>query len=537
MANQFLVKETMAAMRGLSATEITALQNGSYDGVQLLGYYEKGDTPAPIIYYLSDSVESDNGGSVVSVDGIKLAHEFVGSIFPGYFGANSIDDSSDIFQNITNLYPSPNIDLNGRTFNINTRYNTKNNTSIRNGNIVLGSTNKYDTIWLTGENIKVEDLNILCGAQEKLGALRLHLCKNVRLQNVQILGNNPGIAIFCNSLASNVYINKYYAPLFRCGFQYNDAVGEQGSDFRKVDGINYAGQVIGEGVFLTDSTISTTDKTWGGDGFLINTPDNGFKTVRITNLIIQRTIRPTPDFAGGFGIAFANCNDVIVKGCTISNSGHTAIHAEKGYNYTIESNNIYTSVKGLNIEQLRLAKVLNNNVFGCVDGFSTYNANVNSIDWDVSGNYFDGCTGYPAIVSSSDRGKFNNNIFINSNTTSAILSIQTTNGRPCSNSEFKNNKFILGTGSGTVALFLSTESTGNIFEDTQYTGYISTSFLQNTTTNRARVESYIGEGNKKGAMIWSDKDPNGYYNGRAGDLCTDTVLGIFWVCKMNCVKG
>ncbi|ULT25766.1 hypothetical protein KUH03_01850 [Sphingobacterium sp. E70] len=53
MANQFLVKETMAAMRGLSAAEITALQNGTYDGVQLLGYYEKGDTPAPIIYYLA----------------------------------------------------------------------------------------------------------------------------------------------------------------------------------------------------------------------------------------------------------------------------------------------------------------------------------------------------------------------------------------------------------------------------------------------------------------------------------------------------
>lgn len=41
MANQFLVKNTMADMRALSAGEITALQNGTYDGVQLLGYYEK----------------------------------------------------------------------------------------------------------------------------------------------------------------------------------------------------------------------------------------------------------------------------------------------------------------------------------------------------------------------------------------------------------------------------------------------------------------------------------------------------------------
>jgi hypothetical protein len=49
MANQFLIKETMAAMRGLSAAEITALQNGTYEGVQLLGYYEKGDAPVLLI--------------------------------------------------------------------------------------------------------------------------------------------------------------------------------------------------------------------------------------------------------------------------------------------------------------------------------------------------------------------------------------------------------------------------------------------------------------------------------------------------------
>lgn len=49
MANQFLVKETLVGMRGLSAVEITALENGTYNGVQLLGYYQNGDTPVPII--------------------------------------------------------------------------------------------------------------------------------------------------------------------------------------------------------------------------------------------------------------------------------------------------------------------------------------------------------------------------------------------------------------------------------------------------------------------------------------------------------
>lgn len=89
MANQFLIKETMDAMRNLSTSEITALQAGSYEGVQLLGYYEKGDTPAAIVYYLTPAdpnLGPDDGGSVVEVGGIKLQHTFEGEIDVIYFG-------------------------------------------------------------------------------------------------------------------------------------------------------------------------------------------------------------------------------------------------------------------------------------------------------------------------------------------------------------------------------------------------------------------------------------------------------------------
>ncbi|MGE8381760.1 MAG: hypothetical protein ACN6PN_25575, partial [Sphingobacterium sp.] len=92
MANQFLVKETMAAMRGLSAAEITALQNGTYEGVQLLGYYQKGDTPAPIIYYLAPLAPdpgSDDGGSVITIGTTKLVHVFDTVIDVRYFGLRS----------------------------------------------------------------------------------------------------------------------------------------------------------------------------------------------------------------------------------------------------------------------------------------------------------------------------------------------------------------------------------------------------------------------------------------------------------------
>ncbi|WP_418360522.1 hypothetical protein [Sphingobacterium detergens] len=102
MANQFLVKETMAAMRGLSAAEITALQNGTYEGVQLLGYYQKGDTPAPIIYYLAPLTPDpgpDDGGSVIAIQSIKLIHKFEHTIHVAYFGASSSNSDNTPYYN------------------------------------------------------------------------------------------------------------------------------------------------------------------------------------------------------------------------------------------------------------------------------------------------------------------------------------------------------------------------------------------------------------------------------------------------------
>ena len=111
MANQFLIKNTMQDMRNISAVEIDGLKgnNPIYAGVKLLGYYEKGDTPAPLIYYYVDLQNEpdpgpDDDGSVIEAGGIKLMHQFKGYIHVSYFGVqDGIDkDNTNRYNAIIN---------------------------------------------------------------------------------------------------------------------------------------------------------------------------------------------------------------------------------------------------------------------------------------------------------------------------------------------------------------------------------------------------------------------------------------------------
>lgn len=106
MADQFLIKNTMADMRALSAAEITALTSGTYSGVQLLGYYQTGDTPSPIIYYYFESdTTADNGGSIIELIQGRLKHQFAEAMLDvRYFGAkgDGIQDDTKYIQNALN---------------------------------------------------------------------------------------------------------------------------------------------------------------------------------------------------------------------------------------------------------------------------------------------------------------------------------------------------------------------------------------------------------------------------------------------------
>src|SRR5690606_8476998 len=106
---EFIEKDTVAELRAISAREIWAIQNGYYKGVKLNGYYAKGDTPAPIEYYLSDTTEEDDGGSVFEVGGIKLEHDFIGDVDVSYFGIIEQEEFTERITQVFNILFSKNL--------------------------------------------------------------------------------------------------------------------------------------------------------------------------------------------------------------------------------------------------------------------------------------------------------------------------------------------------------------------------------------------------------------------------------------------
>ncbi|WP_185288566.1 hypothetical protein [Chryseobacterium lactis] len=97
--SNLLVKETVLQLKALTLAEISDLESGVYSGVLLLGYDLKGDTPAPIEYYITNTMDEPDDGSLFKVvagnKSIKLEHNFKEGVHPMYYGIRGIDDDSD----------------------------------------------------------------------------------------------------------------------------------------------------------------------------------------------------------------------------------------------------------------------------------------------------------------------------------------------------------------------------------------------------------------------------------------------------------
>lgn len=194
MANQFLIKKTMQEMKELSADEIAGLKGNVpiYSGVKLLGYYEKGDTPAPIVYYLAPSDTdpgADNGGSIIEVGDIKLQHLFKGTTDVRYFGASlaSLDNYTAI-QNCLNYSKNVTIEEEGYLIENSSPLDILSNTTIRGkGSLHFTETNTFALIKnktdIRIESVKFKGNYISSGGKH---GLYFQNCKNVQLVDVTV---------------------------------------------------------------------------------------------------------------------------------------------------------------------------------------------------------------------------------------------------------------------------------------------------------------------------------------------------------------
>ncbi len=143
--NQNINFLTMAEMRLMDEEYIQALIDAEISCVTLLGYYTKGDTPNPINYYISNTTEADDNGSVIAIGSIKLKHDFGGTINPLYYGAQTGLTQSMVNRLVTTYEISSALNLNNTEISLLTGSSfvfnggSLNNGTIKNGFIKVTS--------------------------------------------------------------------------------------------------------------------------------------------------------------------------------------------------------------------------------------------------------------------------------------------------------------------------------------------------------------------------------------------------------------
>lgn len=95
-SDKFLVKNSMLDFRNLSKSEINLLKLGEYEGVELTGYYTKGDLGNNVIYKISNKTELPDSGGFVSVGGLLFERGFIGRVDVKSFGAKGDGVTDDI---------------------------------------------------------------------------------------------------------------------------------------------------------------------------------------------------------------------------------------------------------------------------------------------------------------------------------------------------------------------------------------------------------------------------------------------------------
>jgi|GEM_PF-3260496 len=350
MTSQFLIKNTMADMRGLSACEIMALQSGCYAGVELLGYYEKGDTPAPIIYFLSTTLLDDDGGSIIQTGDIKLEHQFIGELNVRYFGAkgDGLHDDTSALQKTIDYAPinsedtiaiSPKGFANG--FNIQIprgRYKITDTIILKRGLNIKGASLESTQLlsFLPGSVIKYSDDGRYIQDEIKISDLSIW-------QDASVPATN-GAAIMLDFGSTTVYSMKLMVKNIYIEGTYDGitAVALVGSSMKNV----FISKCVRHGIYVPMAIGNKSTSSTSFTLYNCYTSSNGGDGVRIINGAYISLVGCASDSNTGYGyyVQEGLGHSLFSCGCEENKSGN--IFLSKCQGITLNVTSLFSEVNG-----------------------------------------------------------------------------------------------------------------------------------------------------------------------------------------------
>ena len=182
------------------------------------------------------------------------------------------------------------------------------------------------------------------------GIIELVNTEGANLKSIKILGDNDATAILCKTRAKTTYIEDIdISGKIAWGLLFNDAESEQGKGYRTVQGIDYSVEGLGSGLYIDNFKFGNVKSTRNGDGIEINAPDYGFDDIVIKDVLVRKANRANDASSNGIGLGFANCMNVKLEDLKVYNTGHDAIHFEKGKNHLIKNFYVKNSYRTIGI--------------------------------------------------------------------------------------------------------------------------------------------------------------------------------------------
>lgn len=407
-----------------------------------------------------------------------------------------------------------------------------------NGMLVLGGKARLtNTVISVGSTIRIF-------ADPLPGVVNLHLATGVVIDNVEITdGISNRVGIFCSTLASNTTIRNCRMEYIGWPIWFNDAYPAQ----RIVDGVDYAGQSIGSGLYISGCALGAADKTAVGDSIEINCPSQRFENIRVVNCTTLKAVSAAE--TSGIGFGFANCDVVSVSDCLLKGvqAGAGAIHMEAHTSASITGNTIYSCKIGIGIGVTgKDCLISGNTVKQCEVNIQCISNNTPLDGITITGNQLIECSNSHIVMLNAVSAVITNNLLKDITTTGInrqYIGLQQSGTGALTRVIVANNIFSKASGQVQPLLGLSgsvTEvfSSGNVFTGIgapEITGY-----MIGVKSVGMSEDHYRASGNTSAINGTITTNPTGFIAGTLGDFMTDVNAGVLyrhdgtnWVSKIS----